>query len=80
VCEPNRSVARRRGTAGNTSPTEKTVADQRGVSGWNFDLAPGQQKDIRFGWRLRWPADREISMGTDTSRLQTFHFSPGSKF
>jgi hypothetical protein len=80
VCEPNRSVARRRGTAGNTSPTEKTVADQRGVSDWNFDLAPGQQKDIRFGWRLRWPADCEISMGTDTSRLQTFHFSPGSKF
>jgi uncharacterized protein (TIGR02231 family) len=46
----------------NTPATEKTVADKRGVSGWSFDLAAGEQKDIRFGWRLKWPADRDILM------------------
>ncbi|SDR04879.1 conserved hypothetical protein [Rhizobiales bacterium GAS113] len=48
--------------AANTPATEKVVADKRGVSAWSFDLAPSQQKDIRFGWRLKWPVDRDILM------------------
>jgi uncharacterized protein (TIGR02231 family) len=43
-----------------TPPTEKSVADKRGVMGWTWDYAPGEQKEIRVGWRMKWPADREL--------------------
>ena len=46
----------------NTPATEKIVADKRGVSAWSFDLAAGEGKDIRFGWRVKWPVDREVYM------------------
>ena len=46
----------------NTPATEKVVADKRGVSAWSFDLAAGEGKDIRFGWRVKWPVDRDIYM------------------
>jgi uncharacterized protein (TIGR02231 family) len=46
----------------NTPPTDKVVADKRGVSAWSFDLTAGEAKDIRFGWRLKWPVDRDIFM------------------
>jgi len=44
----------------NTAPTEKIVDDKRGVMGWTYDYKPGEQKDVRLGWRIRWPADREL--------------------
>jgi uncharacterized protein (TIGR02231 family) len=44
----------------NTPATEKSVADKRGVSAWSFDLAAGESKDVRFGWRVKWPVDRDI--------------------
>jgi uncharacterized protein (TIGR02231 family) len=43
-----------------TPPTEKQVGDQRGVMSWTLDLKPGESKDIRFAYRLKWPADRDI--------------------
>jgi uncharacterized protein (TIGR02231 family) len=43
-----------------TAATEKSVADKRGVMGWTWDYQPGEQKEIRFGYRLKWPADRDI--------------------
>ncbi len=43
-----------------TPPTEKQVGDKRGVMSWTLDLKPGESKDIRFAYRLKWPADREI--------------------
>jgi uncharacterized protein (TIGR02231 family) len=46
----------------NTPATDKSVADKRGVSAWSFDLAAGETKDIRYGWRLKWPADRDVLM------------------
>lgn len=48
--------------ATNTAATDKSVADKRGVSAWTFDLAANENKDIRFGWRLKWPGDRDILM------------------
>ncbi len=45
----------------NTPPTEKIVQDRRGVMGWTWDYAPGEKKEVRLGWRLRWPADRELT-------------------
>jgi uncharacterized protein (TIGR02231 family) len=52
----------------NTPATDKTVQDprggidQRGVMAWTHDYAPGEKRDIRLGWRLRWPADRELTI------------------
>ena len=44
----------------NTAATEKTIDDRRGVMGWTFDLKPKEERDIRLGYRLRWPSDREV--------------------
>ncbi len=43
-----------------TPPTEKQVGDKRGVMSWTFDLKPGEQKEIRVAWRMKWPADRDV--------------------
>ncbi len=43
-----------------TSPTDKQLGDQRGVMSWTLELKPGESKDIRFAYRLKWPADREL--------------------
>ena len=44
-----------------TPPTEKIVADKRGVMGWTWDYAPGEQRDIRLAYRMKWPADRAVA-------------------
>jgi uncharacterized protein (TIGR02231 family) len=46
-----------------TAPTEKQVADKRGVMSWTLDLAPNEVKDIRLAYRLKWPADRDVTLG-----------------
>jgi uncharacterized protein (TIGR02231 family) len=46
-----------------TQPTEKQIGDRRGVMGWSFEMKPGESRDIRVAWRMRWPADREIVTG-----------------
>ena len=43
-----------------TPPTDKQVGDKRGVMAWSFDLKPGEQKELRVAWRMKWPADRDI--------------------
>jgi uncharacterized protein (TIGR02231 family) len=43
-----------------TPPTERDVRDRRGVLAWSFEAAPGDTKEIRLGWRVRWPADKTI--------------------
>ena len=44
-----------------TAATEKQVADKRGVMGWTWDMQPNEKKEIRVAWRIRWPADRDIT-------------------
>jgi uncharacterized protein (TIGR02231 family) len=44
----------------NTPATERNVQDRRGVMAWSHDYAAGEKREIRLGWRLRWPADREL--------------------
>jgi uncharacterized protein (TIGR02231 family) len=44
----------------NTAPTEKVVADKRGVMSWTYDLKPREEKEVRIGYRIRYPSDREI--------------------
>jgi uncharacterized protein (TIGR02231 family) len=43
-----------------TPPTQKDVRDRRGVLAWSFDAQPGEVKEIKLGWRLRWPADKSV--------------------
>jgi uncharacterized protein (TIGR02231 family) len=43
-----------------TPPTERDVRDRRGVLAWSFDAAPGETREIKLGWRLRWPADKTV--------------------
>ena len=43
-----------------TPPSERDVRDRRGVLVWNFDAAPGETRDIKLGWRVRWPTDKTI--------------------
>jgi uncharacterized protein (TIGR02231 family) len=43
-----------------TPPTDKQIGDRRGVMGWTLDLKPGEAKDVRLAYRMKWPADREV--------------------
>lgn len=43
-----------------TPPTERDVRDRRGVLAWSFDAAPGEAREIKLGWRLRWPSDKSV--------------------
>ena len=43
-----------------TTPTERDVRNRRGVMAWNFEIAPGEAKEIRIAWRVRWPADKAV--------------------
>jgi uncharacterized protein (TIGR02231 family) len=43
-----------------TEPTQRDVRDQRGVLAWTMDLKAGEARDIKFGWRVRWPSDKAV--------------------
>jgi uncharacterized protein (TIGR02231 family) len=44
----------------NTAPTERNVQDRRGVMAWTHDYQPNERREVRLGWRMRWPADRDL--------------------
>jgi hypothetical protein len=44
-----------------TPPSEKIVGDKRGVMAWNATLAPNEAKDFRLAYRMKWPADRDVT-------------------
>jgi uncharacterized protein (TIGR02231 family) len=43
-----------------TEPSQRDVRDQRGVLAWTIDLAAGENRDIKFGWRVKWPSDKAV--------------------
>jgi uncharacterized protein (TIGR02231 family) len=43
-----------------TPPSERDTRDRRGVLVWDFDAAPGEAREIKLAWRVRWPADKTI--------------------
>ena len=45
-----------------TPPTERQVGDRRGVMSWKLDLQPGESKELHLAYRLKWPADREVTI------------------
>jgi uncharacterized protein (TIGR02231 family) len=44
-----------------TPPSERDLRDRRGVLAWSFEAAPGEAKEIKLGWRLRWPGDKVVA-------------------
>lgn len=43
-----------------TQPTQRDVRDRKGVVAWVFDAKPGEVREIKFAWRVRWPADKAV--------------------
>ncbi len=41
-------------------PTQRDVRDQRGVMGWTMDVPAGETREIKFGWRVRWPSEKSV--------------------
>lgn len=48
---------------GRTAPTEQNVEDKRGVVAWDTKLEPDQEQVIEFGYRMTWPAAKNVIMG-----------------
>lgn len=45
-----------------TQPTTKDLRDRRGVMEWAFEAKPGESRDIKLGWRMRWPKDKPVQL------------------
>jgi uncharacterized protein (TIGR02231 family) len=48
---------------GRTPPTRRDVEDKRGVLAWDMPLAPDEEKAVEFGYRVSWPAARNVNYG-----------------
>lgn len=43
-----------------TPPTSRDLRERRGVLEWAFDAKPGETREIKLGWRVRWPKDKVV--------------------
>jgi uncharacterized protein (TIGR02231 family) len=43
-----------------TQPTARDLRDRRGVLEWAFDAKPGETREIKLAWRVRWPKDKVV--------------------
>ena len=50
-----------------TPPTTKDLRDRRGVMEWAFEAKPGESRDIKLGWRMRWPKDKPVQLSGGAS-------------
>jgi len=48
---------------GSTRPTKTNVDNKRGVVAWEGTLNPDQERELTFGYKVTWPAAREIRYG-----------------
>ena len=46
-----------------TQPTRKDPDDKRGVLAWDIKVEPDEEKQIEFGYRVSWPADKRVRYG-----------------
>ncbi|MDB5601920.1 MAG: mucoidy inhibitor [Xanthobacteraceae bacterium] len=46
-----------------TTPTAQNLRDRRGVLEWAFDAKPAEVREVKFGWRVRWPKDKSVVFG-----------------
>ncbi len=47
---------------GRSAPTKRDVDDKRGVLAWEDKLGPDEERVIEFGYRITWPAAKNIIM------------------
>ncbi|MEZ5842417.1 MAG: mucoidy inhibitor MuiA family protein [Hyphomicrobiaceae bacterium] len=47
---------------GRTTPTRRDIDGKRGVLAWDDTLAPDEERTIDFGYRMTWPAAKEIQV------------------
>lgn len=43
-----------------TPPTTRDLRDRRGVLEWAFEAGAGESRDIKLGWRVRWPKEKAV--------------------
>ena len=43
-----------------TPPITRDVRDRRGVLEWAFEAQPGETREIKLGWRMRWSKDKAL--------------------
>lgn len=43
-----------------TPPTARDVRDRRGVLEWTFEAGAGEARDVKLGWRVKWPKDKAV--------------------
>jgi uncharacterized protein (TIGR02231 family) len=43
-------------------PTARDVDDKRGVVHWDFTMAPDEERMLDFGYRLTWPAAKQLQV------------------
>ncbi|MBX9845824.1 MAG: mucoidy inhibitor MuiA family protein [Xanthobacteraceae bacterium] len=43
-----------------TQPTARDLRDRRGVMEWAFEAKPGETRELKLGWRVRWPKDKSV--------------------
>jgi uncharacterized protein (TIGR02231 family) len=49
-----------------TPPTRRDLRDRRGVLEWSFEAKAGESRDIKLGWRVRWPKDKTVQFGPES--------------
>lgn len=48
---------------GATPPSKRNLEDKRGVLAWDIALDAGAKRSISFGYKIQWPAEKEIDFG-----------------
>jgi uncharacterized protein (TIGR02231 family) len=48
---------------GKTAPTKRDVNDRRGVLSWDLRLEADEERTIDFGYRVSWPAGKNLQYG-----------------
>ena len=44
-------------------PAKRDLDDKRGVLAWEDTLKPDEEKTIEFGYKVTWPAQKNITYG-----------------
>jgi uncharacterized protein (TIGR02231 family) len=45
---------------GRAQPTRRNVEDKRGILAWDMKLEPDEEKAVEFGYRITWPAAKQV--------------------
>lgn len=48
---------------GKSAPTRKDIDDKRGVLAWESEIKPDEERVIEFGYRITWPAQKQVVYG-----------------